>query len=303
MPTLSRVDHRLAESRMALLQARRNQCGLLKISCACVLAAVLSGCASAPLTTSGSLASYDGLAPAAGVVTQSKLRVDKANVLAARTIAIVPTSYSSVASRAELTDQQRHVIANAVDRSVCIGLSDRFDVVPPGQAADLAVHVTITDVTVTNAAVAGASKVASIVPAFLSGGASHIIVPRIPLGMGSLSVEAEARDMRGQQKAAFVWARGADMLTSTARVSASGDAYDLAGEFGADFSKLMITGENPFDNKLSMPSKQRVQSAFGGRPKYAACDAFGRTGVTAFLGGKALGAAPEWVDDAKPVAE
>jgi hypothetical protein len=32
---------------------------------------------------------------------------------------------------AELTDKQRHVIANAVDRSVCIDLSDRFDVVPP----------------------------------------------------------------------------------------------------------------------------------------------------------------------------
>jgi uncharacterized protein DUF3313 len=276
---------------------------LLKITCLQAPAAVLAGCASAPLTTSGSLASYDGLAPAAGVVTKSRLKVDKADILAARSIAIVPTSYSSGASRAELTDQQRHVIANAVDRSVCIGLSDGFDVVPSGQAADLAVHVTITDVTVTNATVAGVSKVASIAPAFLSGGASHIIVPRIPLGMGSLSVEAEARDMRGRQKAAFVWARGADMLTSTARVSASGDAYDLASEFGADFSKLMNTGENPFDNKLSIPSSQRVQSAFGGKSKYAACDAFGRTGVPAFLGGKALGVAPEWVDDAKPVTE
>jgi len=182
-------------------------------------------------------------------------------------------------------------------------LSDRFEVVPPGQTADLTVRVTITDVTVTNAAVAGASKVASTVPMFLSGGASHIIVPRIPFGMGSLSVEAEARDMRGRQKAAFVWARGADILTSTPRVSASGDAYDLASEFGADFSKLLITGDNPFDKTLSMPSQQRVQSALGGKPKYAACDAFGRTGVPAFLGGKVLGSPPEWVDDAAPVTE
>ena len=274
---------------------------LLKLCCAHALAVVLAGCASAPLTTSGSLASYDGLAPAAGVVTQSKLRVDKADILAARSVAIVPTSFSTAAARAELTEQQRHVIANAVDRSVCIGLSDRFEIVPPGQAADLAVHVTVTDVTVTNAAVAGASKVASAAPMFLSGAASHIMVPRIPLGMGSLSVEAEARDMRGRQKAAFVWARGADMLTSTPRVSESGDAYDLASEFGADFSKLLITGENPFDKKLSMPSAQRVQSSLGGKPKYAACDAFGRTGVPAFLSGKMLGAPPEWVDDAKPV--
>lgn len=276
---------------------------LLKLSCAHAVLVGLAGCASAPLTTSGSLASYDGLAPAEGVVTKSRLRVDKADVLAAKRVAIVPTSYSGAAARAELTDQQRHVIANAVDRSVCIGLSDRFEVVPPGQTADLAVHVTITDLTVTDAGVAGASKVASSVPMFLTGGASHIIVPRIPFGMGTLSIEAEARDMRGQQKAAFVWARGADILTSTPRVSASGGAYDLASEFGADFSKLLITGDNPFDKTLSMPSQQRVQSAFGGKPKYAACDAFGRIGVPAFLGGKVLGSPPEWVDDAAPVTE
>src|SRR5260370_5468461 len=142
--------------------------GLLKLSGACAVLADLAGCASAPLTTSGSLASYDGLAPAEGVVTKSRLKVDKADILAARRVAIVPTSYSSAAARAELTDQQRHVIANAVDRSVCIGLSDRFEVVPPWPTADLAVHVTITDVAVTNAAVAGASKVASTVPMFLS---------------------------------------------------------------------------------------------------------------------------------------
>ena len=281
--------------------------GLLKLSlnflCAHAAVVGLAGCASAPLTTSGSLASYDSLTPADGVVTHSKLRVDKADVLAARSVTIVPTSFSGAALRAELTDKQRHVIANAVDRSVCIGLSDRFNVVPSGQAADLAVHVTVTDVTVTDPAVAGVSKVASAVPMFLSGGASYVVVPRIPLGMGSLSVEAEARDMQGQQKAAFVWARGADILTSTPRVSASGDAYDLASEFGADFSKLLRTGDNPFDKTLALPSAQRVQSSLGGKPKFAACDAFGRTGVPAFLSGKVLGSPPEWVDDAAPVTE
>jgi hypothetical protein len=235
------------------------------------------------------------------VTTKSQLRVDKADVLAAQSVAIVPTSFSGAASRAELTDKQQRVIANAVDRSVCIGLSDRFYVVPPGQAADLTVHATVTHVTVTNAGVAGASKVASIAPMFISAGAP-VIVPRIPLGMGTLSVEAEARDVRGQQKAALVWARGADIATSNARVAASGDAYDLAGEFGTDFSKLLVTGNSPFDNSLSMPSAQRVKSAFGGKPKYAACDAFGRTGVAAFLGGK-IGEPPEWNDDAMPVTE
>jgi hypothetical protein len=280
---------------------RTDRLMVLAICTALAAGASLAGCASAALETSGSLASYDRLASADGVTTKSQLRVDKADVLAAQSVAIVPTSFSSAASRAELTDKQQHVIANAVDRSVCIGLSDRFYVVPSGQAADLTVHATVTHVTVTNTTVAGASKVASIAPMFISAGAP-IIVPRIPFGMGTLSVEAEARDVRGQQKAALVWARGADIATSNPRVAASGDAYDLAGEFGADFSKLLVTGDSPFDNSLSMPSAQRVKSAFGGKPKNAACDAFGRTGVAAFLGGK-IGEPPEWNDDAMPVTE
>jgi hypothetical protein len=233
-------------------------------------------------------------------VAKSKLSINKADVLAARTIAITPTSFAAGALAPQLTEEQRHVIANAVDRSLCIGVSDRFVVVPRGERADLTVHVTLTHITLTDIIAAGASKAAAVVPMFVSTG-TPIFVPRIPYGMGSLSAEAEAKDHDGKQKAAFVWARGADMLTSNARVAADGDAYDLAKELGADLSKFLNTGESPFRADLSMPSSQKVQSSFGGKPKYAACDAFGRAGVGAFLGGK-LGAPPEWNDDAKPEA-
>lgn len=265
-------------------------CGYVAVSAA--------GCATAPLDTSGSLSSYADLAPDDGITTKTKLKVDKAGVLAAQSVAIIPTSFSSAASKADLTEKQRRVIANAVDRSVCIGLSDRFVVVPLGQGADLIVHATVTHVTITDAGVAAVSKAASIAPMFISAG-NPVVVPRIPIGMGSLSVEAEARDVTGRQKAALVWARGADILTSNARVAASGDAYDLTGEFGADFSKLLVTGETPFDKKLSMPTTQRVKSALGGEPKYATCDNFGRTGIPAFIARK-MGLPPEWADDAMP---
>ena len=264
------------------------------------LAVCVAGCATAPLDTSGALSSYADLAPEDGILTKTRLRIDKAGVLRAQSVAIVPTSFSGAASQAELTDQQQHVITNAVDRSVCIGLSDRFVLVPLGQPADLVVHVTVTHVTVTDAGVAAASKAASIAPMFITS-ATPIVVPRIPIGMGTLSVEAEARDAGGKQKAALLWARGADMLTSNARIAASGDAYDLASEFGADFSKLLVTGETPFDKKISVPTMQRVKSSFGGEPKYATCDSFGRSGVSDFIGGK-MGLPPEWVDDAAPVA-
>jgi len=158
----------------------------------------------------------------------------------------------------------------------------------------------VTHATATSPTASGASQALSIAKTVALPGVP-VPVPRLPVGLGSLSVEAEARDMQGRQKAAFVWARGADILTSTPRVSASGDAYDLASEFGADFSKLLITGDNPFDKKLSIPTMQRVKSSFGGEPKNPACDAFGRTGVSAFLGGR-MGVPPEWADDAMPVA-
>src|SRR6516162_4387263 len=103
------------------------------------LSACLSGCASSQLTTSGALSSYDGLTPTDGVVAKSKLSINKADVLAARTIATTPTSFAAGALAPQLTEEQRHVIANAVDRSLCIGVSDRFVVVPRGERADLTV--------------------------------------------------------------------------------------------------------------------------------------------------------------------
>jgi hypothetical protein len=263
--------------------------------------ALLSGCATAPLATSGSLSSYDSLAPSNGALTQSRLHVDRAEVLAARTVAISPTSFSSEAAQVELSDKQRQIVANAVDRSICVGLSDRFQVVPAGQSADLKVHATITNVTVTDPAMAGASKVVAVVPMFLSLG-FPVPVPRIPIGLGSLSIESEARDARGEQKAAMVWARAADSITSTARVSAAGDAYDLASAFGDDFSKLLVTAETPFNKGLSIPTMQRVTSSLGGAPKNAACDAFGRAGIRGLVGGR-LGAPPEWNDEGAVAAK
>jgi hypothetical protein len=261
---------------------------------------MLSGCATAPLATSGALSAYDSLAHSNGVLTQSRLRVDRAEILAARTVSISRTSFSSAAAQVELSDKQRQIIANAVDRSLCIGLSDRFQVLPPGQSADLKVHATVTHVTLTDVGMAGVSKVASIVPMFLDLSVP-VPVPRIPIGMGSLSIESEARNTRGEQKAAMVWARAADSITSAARISAAGDAYDLASAFGDDFSKLLVTGDTPFNGNLPAPTMQRVTSSLGGPPKNAACDAFGRDGIQGLVG-RRLGAPPEWSDEGAAAA-
>ncbi|WP_316171697.1 DUF3313 domain-containing protein [Bradyrhizobium sp. SZCCHNRI1058] len=252
----------------------------------------LSGCATAQMTQSGALASYQSLAESNGLLAKSQLNVDKDNVLAAQTVRIMPTSFSGQAG-AVLTDQQRQLVANAVDRALCLNLSERFTVVAPNQRADLTTRTFITQATPTDPVAAGASKVVSAVPGALG---VPVPVPRLPIGLGSLTIEAEALDRKGRQQAAMVWARGANSFTNSPVLSQAGDAYDLAGSFSADFGQMLVTGETPFGKVPKLPSIERIGAALGGKPKNAACEAFGRDpGVIGMVANR-LGAPPEWVD-------
>jgi hypothetical protein len=257
---------------------------------------VLTGCATAPMDRAGSLKSYDRLAESNGILAKSLLRIDKAEVLSAKTVRIVPTVFSKATEQVQLSEKQRKLVANTVDRSLCGALSDRFKVVAPNEPADLTVHAVITNVAATDPTIAGVSKAASIVPMFLSLG-FPVPVPRIPMGLGSLTLEAEANDRTGDQKAAMVWGRGADSLTSRPRVSEAADAYDLALSFGNDFGKLLVTGDSPFGTLPSPPSLESISARLGGAPKNPACEAFGRDpGLVGMIGG-GIGLPPEWTDD------
>ncbi len=256
---------------------------------------LVAGCATAPLDEAGSLSSYSDLAAADGLVTKTKLRVNKDAVLAAKTVRLVPATFSDAARRDGVSDAQRALVANAVNRSLCAGLSERFEVVSASDPADLTVHAVITHMTVTDPNAVAATKVASVAKSFLLPGVP-VPTPRLPIGLGTLSIEAEARARNGTQDAAMVWGRGANALSGSARVSNVGDAYELANAFGEDFSKLMVTGESPFKSLSGPPSAERLQSWAGGAPKYAACEVFGREqGVTGLVSG-AVGLPPEWTD-------
>ncbi|WP_350449215.1 DUF3313 family protein, partial [Escherichia coli] len=52
----------------------------------------------------------------------------------------MPTSFARATATVPLTVVQRRLVANAVDRALCAGLSERFHVVGPAQPADLTVH-------------------------------------------------------------------------------------------------------------------------------------------------------------------
>lgn len=273
---------------------QRNRSSLL--AGAAVAMVLLSGCASAPMTRGGSLASYDNLTPSDGVLAKSLVRVNKDDILAAKTVRIVPTTFSQAASPT-LSQEQRHLVANAIDRSLCAGLSERLQVVGPDQPADLTVHALVTQAAPTDEVAAGTSKVVSFLPSALGAGVP-VPVPRLPVGLGSLTVEAEVRDQASRQQAAMIWARGANSFTNSPMVSSAGDAYDLAPSFSDDFSKLIVTGSTPFGKAPELPSFDKIGATLGGKPKYAACEAFGRNpGLLGMAAGK-LGLPPEWSDKA-----
>jgi hypothetical protein len=265
-----------------------------------LVALTVSACASAPLTESGSLSTYSNLKASDGVVTRSRIYVSKDAVLAARSVRIMPTVVTNAASQTELTPKQLKLVSNAVDRALCRDLSGRFQVQAPDQPADLTVHAVITHVGKTDEVAAGLSKAVSIGGAATTL-ATGISVPsmRIPLGMGGLSVEAQAIGLQREQIAAMVWARGADVLTGKARVAPYGDAYNLTTEFAADFAKLLVTGVDPINGPLQpppLPSAQEFNEFFGGKLKYAACEQFGPNPGLAEVVGAGLGLPPDWTD-------
>ncbi|PDT45809.1 DUF3313 domain-containing protein [Sinorhizobium fredii] len=251
----------------------------------------VSSCANVPLHQGATLGSYAGMTASGGTLTKAKLRVDPAPVLAAQTVRIVPTS-AQIGSGTAFDPKDLALVTNTIDRALCTGLSDRFKVVAPNQPADLVVRATVTDIVATNRAAAATSTVASLgVAAVLP-----VPVPRLPIGLGGLSVEAEAVGQDGSQKGAMLWSRGANMLTTKARVSTIGDAYSLSSAFGTDFSRMLVTGRDPFKGILAMPSIQRMKASLGGDPKYEACKAFGSApGIKGAVAGQ-LGLPPGWSD-------
>jgi len=256
----------------------------------------LSGCATTPVVQGGHLSSYDGLRASDGKITKSRLHIDKEKVAAAKTINIAPTFFPPYVAKS-MSNEQRMLVANAVSRALCVSLSDRFTVVPPNASADLTVKSAVTQATETNEVAAGLSVASSIGARFIPVNAP-LPVPRVPFGLGNLSIEAEAVDRNGKQQAAMLWSRGATAFFSTPRVSKAGDAYELSGAFGDDFATMLTKGESPFEGfNLDIPSWQKINSTLGLAPKYAACESYGRAqGIPGFVGGK-LGLPPEWTDD------
>lgn len=276
--------------------------GFRMINCMSGLATIplLAGCQHVPLERAYTLQSYSSLKPSDGLLTKSLFYVDKSALETARKVFIVPTLFAKEASSVVTLATDRRLITNAIDRSLCANLSERFELVSSRQIADLTVRAVVSHLDATNEIAAGASKGLTVVP-MITGVPAPI--PRIPYGLGSLSVEAEALDGHGTQRAGMIWARGADVLASSATISDIGDAYNLGGKFGEDFGKLLTTGESPFGQWPSLMSQDRIDLVLGLPPKYSACEAFGAAPGVAGAAASFFGVPPGVVDKGPSVSQ
>jgi len=157
-----------------------------------LLVPLVTACASVPLEPAGSLSSYQRLTPSNGLLTHAQVSVSQDDILAARTVHIIPTFVSPRRpADPKILEAQRRLIANAVDRSLCTGLGDRFQIVPPGQAADLTVHAFITRIVPTDEIAAAASRPRRRSLDCERVGAITAPVPsvRVPIGLGGLALE------------------------------------------------------------------------------------------------------------------
>lgn len=274
-----------------------------RLALAAVLLAGVAGCGDVVLTDGSSLSRRDQFVTSDAVASESKLFIDPTLPQTVRTVRIVPTRFTAAVSGPGLTEVERRVIANAADRALCYDLSLRYDVVSSGRA-DLTVRSAITRVDLTNIPASGATVAASTaisvagqVGIGFANTVGRIPVPRLPIGLGSLTIEAEALDARNRQRAGMIWAGAANAFTNQARFSAAGDAYDLAGEFGQDFGSYLATGKDPFKGELLLPTYDRIRiTTLGEAPLDPDCEAFGRAPGFDGMLGDMIGLPPEWTD-------
>lgn len=264
----------------------------------------LAGCGEVVLTQSGVLSRYDRLTGSQEFASDARLYADQTALTRVRTVRIVPTAFTGDIPGAEaLTPQERRLAANVADRAMCYELSLKYDVVSTPDA-DLTIRSRVTRVVPTDLLGAGATigisaavSIAGQVGVKAVDTVGRVPIPRVPIGLGSLTVEAEALDRRRQQRVAMIWGGAANSFTSQPRFSRVSDAYDMAGDFGQDFGFFVATGQDPFKAPFFIPNWNRIRvTTLGEPPLDPDCAAYGRApGVDGMITDY-IGLPPEYGD-------
>jgi hypothetical protein len=201
-------------------------------------------CTTIPTSSDGFLSRTDNLEAAKGVRGKRLAtlppsppigRDSKLQIEAVRSI-------GTVSAPGQITPAERALIENALARNACNDLSKHFEIIGSDVVSPDAYKLRIGLANVEPTGKFGAAV--GIATSFVSpvGGL------RPPIGLGSLTVEFELLKPSGEQAAAMVWSRKADMVMADASTSRIGDAYNFAGDATSDFARLASRQASNGDN-------------------------------------------------------
>lgn len=184
----------------------------------------------------------------------------------------------------DITPEQLALMSNALNRSICTRLGQYLAADPEASAEALRIDIALTGITPTSRSIAGLS---AAVDTFVPGPF------RIPAGMGALSLDARASD--GEGTLAFLrWAKGANPVTNSAKVSTIGDAYALIETFTREFGQLLLQGAGGPDKRQKLPDAQINANENMCEARYGKVDPVGKG--ASFL----IPLSPEFIDKGKP---
>ncbi len=197
-----------------------------------VLLLLLVSCATAPQVRRPAIESESPLA----VVTKERHRLVEhfvdTNALSHHASYAVPrVEVAADALRAGVTERQAALVANNAGRALCNRLGKYVELGEGAGINRVDTRLVLTVIVPTDRTAAGAS---SLIGIFVPGPF------RLPAGLGALAAEAEARAPDGTQLAAMRWARGANPITHSAKLSSIGDAWQLARQFGDQFARILL---------------------------------------------------------------
>jgi Protein of unknown function (DUF3313) len=207
---------------------------ILPLLIAGTMVLAMSACTTAPKSSDGFLTRADNLEAAKGVRGKRLAtpppsppieRGSKLQIEAVRSV-------GNVSSPQTITPAERALIENALARNACNDLSKHFDIIGSDVVSHDAYKLRIGVTNVEPTGKFGAAVGIATGFVLLVGGV------RPPLGLGSLTVEFELLKPSGEQAAAMVWSRKADMVMADVSVSRIGDAYNFASDATSDFARL-----------------------------------------------------------------
>lgn len=250
-------------------------------------ALLLSGCASVPQTSGNPLANdkpLDAISDAQG--RRVSRYVDGALLAPLSSYAVPDINLTLPQEREGVSPEQLAIISNALNRSICTRLGQYLSAEPDPSESALKIDIALTGITPTSKA---ASGISAVVGTFVPGPF------RIPIGMGAIALDARA-STNGQTAAFMRWAKGANPLLNSAKVSTIGDAYALVDTFAREFGQLLLQGTSEVKTREKLPDDLIAANEALCESRFGRVDPVGKG--ASFL----LPLSPEFIDKGRPVA-